>query len=307
MSHLKLFNRSACGQLLLRGPDVPMFLGNLSTNDFKNLPLGAGCPGFFCNPLAKAMFWVAGYHILHEGAHAIWLTTEPGRAEALFKHLDRYLISEAVEIEDVTQDYSQWHIAGPEAKATLDSLFQESLPDLQPYQHLTRALGTYGDISIRARQPLGTLGFDLVFHRTLTEVLKSTMNFRHCSDAEYEQLRIEAGTPAYGQDWDETRFVMEIGGAPAAVSYTKGCYLGQEPIVMSRDRAGHAPRVFVQLHVTSAVPGDKILAGNEDIGQVTSVSGSTALGYVRWKHREPGNMVQIQSQSATVQRVLSED
>jgi folate-binding protein YgfZ len=122
----------------------------------------------------------------------------------------------------------------------------------------------------------------------------------------YEHRRIEAGTPAYGQDWDETRFVMEIGGALAAVSYTKGCYLGQEPIVMSRDRAGHAPRVFVQMQVTSAAPGDKILAGTDDIGQVTSVSGTTALGYVRWKHREPGTVLEIQNQAATVRRVLSE-
>jgi folate-binding protein YgfZ len=282
-----------------------MFLGNLSTNDFKTLPLRAGCPAFFCNPLAKAMFWVAGYHILQDGAHAIWLTTEPGRSEALFKHLDRYLISEAVEIEDVTQVYAQWHLAGFDAKAALDAFFQESLNELQPYQHLTRTLGASGEVSIRASSPLGEPGFDLVFHRTMTDIMMTKLNIPHGDAAEYEHRRIEAGTPAYGQDWDETRFVMEIGGAPLAVSYTKGCYLGQEPIVMSRDRAGHAPRVFVQLQVTTALPGDKVFVGTDEVGQVTSMSSATALGYVRWKHREPGTVVQIQDQPATVKRVLS--
>ena len=273
-----------------------MFLGNLSTNDFKTLPLGAGCPAFFCNPLAKAMFRVAGYHVQHDGADAVWLTTEPNRAEALLKHLDRYLISEAVEIEDVTRQYAMWHLVGDGAKDVFDGM-----PDLQPYQHFYQS-----EVSIRACNPLGEAGYDLVFHRNLTDALRAKLKIPFADAAEYEQLRIEAGTPAYGQDWDETRFVMEIGGAPAAVSYTKGCYLGQEPIVMSRDRAGHAPRVFVQLQVTSAAPGDKILAGTDDIGQVTSVSGNTALGYVRWKHRVPGTVVVINDQIATVRRVLSE-
>jgi tRNA-modifying protein YgfZ len=289
MSQLKLFDRSVCGQLLLRGPDVPMFLGNLSTNDFKNLPLGAGCPAFFCNPLAKALFRVGGFHVLHDGAHAIWLTTEPNRAEALFKHLDRYLISEAVEIEDLTQQYSMWHLVGDGAKELLD------LPELQPLQHLDR-----DGVSIRACSPLGEPGYDLVFHHTR----KPKLNVPLDDTAEYEARRIAAGTPAYGLDWDETRFVMEIGGAADAVSYTKGCYLGQEPIVMSRDRAGHAPRVFVQLNVTSAAPGDKILLGADEIGVVTSVSGTTALGYVRWKHREPGTMVAVKENEAKVVKVL---
>jgi tRNA-modifying protein YgfZ len=90
------------------------------------------------------------------------------------------------------------------------------------------------------------------------------------------------------------------------VSYSKGCYLGQEPIVMSRDRAGHAPRAFVRLTLSGEPPavGAEILAFEEAAGAVTSstktAGGSVALGYVRWKHREPGTVLTVDGKTAVV-------
>ena len=125
----------------------------------------------------------------------------------------------------------------------------------------------------------------------------------------YHTLRIEAGRPYYGIDIDENRFVMEVGGAERAVSYSKGCYLGQEPIVMARDRAGHAPRSFVQLKFPkgSDIPANaKLFLGTDEIGLVTSACQSPrwhatlALGYVRWKHREPGTVVEAETADGRV-------
>src|SRR5262245_64682433 len=108
-----LFDTSSAGKLELTGPDAPMFLGNLCTNDVKNLPLGGGCEAYFCDSRAKVQFQSRIYHVrLGDGQHAMWVETTPGRNAELVKYLDRYLISEQVEIADVTDQFGQMHLAG---------------------------------------------------------------------------------------------------------------------------------------------------------------------------------------------------
>src|SRR5688500_25985 len=116
-----LFDTSAAGKLEVSGPDAPAFLSNLSSNDIKDLPLGGGCETYFLDPRAKALFAAWAYHVLLDGQrHAIWLETTPGYGEKLLRHLDKYLISEAVELSDVTGRFAQFHLAGPAAKAVLE-------------------------------------------------------------------------------------------------------------------------------------------------------------------------------------------
>lgn len=302
-----LFDTSTAGKLRLTGPDAPSFLSNLSTNDIKALPLGGGCETYFCDHRAKTLFQAWVYHILLPNKeHALWLETTPGRNEALFKHLDRYLISEQVEIEDVTAAFGQQHLAGPSAKALLEKVTGGPLPELAEFQHLERIIADV-QCSIRRRDPLGFPGYDIVCEAGDVVRVRDAIGFWE-SPQLYERLRINAGTPLYGPDIDENRFVMEVGNAQRAVSYSKGCYLGQEPIVMSRDRAGHAPRAFVKFTLDGDPPavGAKILAGDEEAGAVTSAAyrtggeGSVALGYVRWKHREPGTRLSIDGRPAEV-------
>src|SRR5207253_2575304 len=133
-----LFDTSDAGKLVLTGPDAPMFLGNLSTNDIKNLPLGGGCEAYFCDSRAKVQFQTWIYHVLLAGEHALWVETTPGRNEALAKYLDRYLISERVEIADRTADCAQFHLAGPRSKSILEKFLGESLSELPEFAHLER-------------------------------------------------------------------------------------------------------------------------------------------------------------------------
>jgi glycine cleavage system aminomethyltransferase T len=115
-----LFDTSATGKLELTGPDAPMFLGNLCTNDTKNLPLGGGCEAYFCDSRAKVQFAAWIYHVrLGDGRHAMWVETTAGRNEELLKYLDRYLISEQVEVADVTERFAQFHLTGPKAAEVL--------------------------------------------------------------------------------------------------------------------------------------------------------------------------------------------
>jgi folate-binding protein YgfZ len=307
-----IFDTSSAAKLLLTGPDAPMFLGNLSTNDIKSLPLGGGCETYFCDHRAKALFQAWVYHVrLHDDRHALWVETTPGRNEALFKHLDRYLISEQVEIEDVTTRFSQMHVAGPNAKAVLEAALGDPLPDLAEFQHLERTFGANASCSIRRRDPLGVPGFDVVCLPERADGVRRMLTAAGAAPAgadTYETLRIEAGTPVYGIDFDDTRFVMEVGKVERAVSYSKGCYLGQEPIVMARDRAGHAPRAFVAMKLPGDPPaaGTKVLLGDEEVGAITSstnspqLGASVALGYVRWKHREVGTQFTVNGQPAEV-------
>jgi folate-binding protein YgfZ len=307
-----VFDYSHAAKLQLTGPDAPLFISNLSTNEIKALPLGGGCETYFCDPRAKALFQAWVYHVrLHDGRNALWLETSPSRNEALFKHLDRYLISEQVEMEDMTTRFAQMHVAGPTAKAVLEAALADTLPDLVEFQHLERTFGSNATCSIRRRDPLGVPGYDVVCWNEPAEGVWRMLTAAGATPAglkTYEQLRIEAGTPVYGIDFDETRFVMEVGKVERAVSYSKGCYLGQEPIVMTRDRAGHAPRAFVALKLLGEPPptGSKIILGAEEVGVTTSATrsprlgASVALGYVRWKHREVGTVFIVNDYPAEV-------
>jgi folate-binding protein YgfZ len=97
---------------------------------------------------------------------------------------------------------------------------------------------------------------------------------------ELEPLRIEAGTPAWGKELDEIVLPAEAGLDETHISFTKGCYPGQEPVARLHFR-GHPNRVLRRLEVESASPGDEIVFDDKTVGRVTSAVPGTALGYVR--------------------------
>jgi folate-binding protein YgfZ len=303
-----LFDTSAAGKLELTGPDAPMFLGNLCTNDTKNLPLGGGCEAYFCDSRAKVRFAAWIYHVkLGDGRHAMWVETTAGRNADLVKYLDRYLISEQVEIADVTDRFAQFHLAGPRAAEVLVKAIGEAIPDLPEFAHMERTFGATATCSIRRRDHLGVPGFDIVCLKERSEGVRGLLESSGADKGTretFETLRIEAGTPVYGIDIDAERSVTQVGRFERAVSYSKGCFLGQEPIVMARDRTGHAVRSFLGMKVLEGgplPPGTKLFRDSQDVGVVTSSTFSprlglaVALGYLKWKHQDPGLKLEAQS------------
>lgn len=114
-----------------------------------------------------------------------------------------------------------------------------------------------------------------------------------------EALRIEAGVPKFGVDMDETTIPVEA-GLVSAISYDKGCYVGQETIARIKTY-GHVNRQLVQLALT--VPGEKIFAGEKEVGQITSVNRLgklVALGYVRREFTVSGTKLSVGGQPAEV-------
>jgi folate-binding protein YgfZ len=295
-----VFDRSPAGKVELTGKDAPSFLHNLCTNDIEGLPLGGGCEAYFCDHRAKVLAHVFVYHVLSAGRHAFWLDVTPGFNDKVFKHLDKHLISEAVELVDQTEQFAQLHLAGPRAKAILESALGEPVPDLAEFLHMERTFGSTATCHVRRHDPLGLPGYDLVCRNDRAEGLWRTLQAAGATPAGqqvWETLRIEAGTPVYGIDINEDRFVMEVARALRAVSYSKGCYLGQEPIVMARDRTGFVNRAFLGVKVLEGGPlpaGTKLFREAAEVGLITSsghsprLSAPLALGYIRRGHQEPG-------------------
>ena len=296
-----LWDGSHAAKLRLTGADAPMFLGNLSTNDIKKLPSGGGCETYFCDSRAKVQFQAWAYHLQRgEGRTVLWVETTPGRNADLMKYLDRYLISEQVELADQTEAFAQIHLAGPAARAVLETAVGGPLPDLEEFQHVQRTFGSNAACGVRRHDPLGLPGYNIVCpSESAAGVWRmlATAGATPAGQEAYETLRIEAGTPVFGPDIDANRFVMEVGRAARAVSYAKGCFLGQEPIVMARDRAGHVNRSFSAVKVLDGGPpaaGTKLFRDGQEVGVVTSSTYSprlempVALGYLRWKHQDVG-------------------
>jgi folate-binding protein YgfZ len=277
-----LFDQSHRGKVEVTGSDAASFLNNLCTNDVKGLPAGAGCETFLTTAKAK----VVAYLFLYHAGPAYWLDLAPGTVAAVLKHLDHYLISEQVEFADRSRDYSQIHLAGPKAESVLE---QSS---------------SGGAAQVRRHDLLGMPGFDIVCPRTEVEDLWRQLVQAGAVPAgrqTFEVLRVEAGTPAQGLDIDENTFAPEAGRTAQAICYTKGCYLGQEPIVMARDR-GQVNRTLLGLKLTGGTvpPGSLLYRDGKEVGRVTSsvlaprLGTAIALAYIRRGNQEPGTVVEVE-------------
>lgn len=291
------------GRIEVTGAEAAAFLHNLCTNNTRDMPIGAGCETFFLNQRARILAYLNIYLLqLHDGRPAFHLDLPPGTSEAVLKHLDHFRISEQVEFADRTHEFAQIHLAGPQARMVLERALIDDVPELDEHQHMMRTFGTQTTCSIRKHSPLGEEGYDLVCLNnrvaTVWQML-ARAGARPLGEDAAEILRIEAGTPLFGIDIEENTFAPEVGRTAQAISYTKGCYLGQEPIVMARDR-GHINRLLRGVKLAGIVPhNSKLFAGDQEAGRVTSsiVSprlGTIGLAYVRRQHWEPGTSLTVE-------------
>jgi tRNA-modifying protein YgfZ len=290
--NLKIYDRTLSGKIVVTGKDAAMFLHNLSTNDVKGLAMHHGCIAYFCDRRAKVLGQARIYRGRWKDQDAFWLDTIPGTAEALFTHLDKHWISEQIESQDLSDQYQQFHVTGLELK-NLGLMLPAEVLTLKPYQVL-EFLTASGTTQVRRNDLLGEAGYDLILPNT--ESIAEFAKPATISPAEeFEHRRIAAGTPFIGQDFLVDRFVMEINDALNAVSYNKGCYLGQEPIVMSRDRAGHVNRMLMRVKCVEEMEfpvSSELKIGEMIVGQTTkSHSQGLGLAYIKRGHQDAGTVV----------------
>ncbi len=307
-----LFDMSAQTWIELAGPEARPFLHNLCSNDVKNLPEGSGCEAFLTTAKARVVAHVFINHVRPGEQPVLWLETVPGQAEILAKHLNRYIVSEQVEVFDRTNALRLHRVVGPRAQAIVEALFARPLGNLKHLQHEVVHLADASTVLLRRFDALSLPAFDVISQRDASSwTEKCGVPFAEIEL--HEILRIEGGLPAFGKDIDENRLVMEIGRTATAISYTKGCFLGQEPIVMARDR-GQVNRQLVGIKFSagaSVPPGARLFKADQEVGQVTSSARSPrldqgiALAYLKRGHQEPGLDVVIEPGSDGRQAVVA--
>jgi folate-binding protein YgfZ len=301
-----LFDLSSRGKVEVTGADAEAFLHRLCTNDLRGMPVGAGCEAFFSNATARALFHVRIYHVLlHNGQDAFWIDTDPGQNEALLRHLDRYAISDAVEFADRTAEFRMMHLAGPSAKSVLEKALMDEVPELESLQHMVRTFGTSAHAHVRRNDLLALPGYDILCLQPLAETVRGLLERAGATPAgpeTFEQLRVEAGLPAHGHETDDNRFIVELGRIPQTISYAKGCFPGQEPVVMARDR-GAVQRTLLGVKLSGSQPapeGTKLVKDGKEVGATTSSVVSPTLGtpvalaYVRRGFQTPGTVLEVE-------------
>lgn len=255
--------------LELRGPDAERFLQNLSTQDVRRE--GAWYTAF-CNRTGR----MQGVARVLKFPDRFVLSTE---VPELREHLAKYIIMDRVEIIEAGVSTG---LAGPGAP---EALRRAGLPDdLAPGQH-------------RAT-PTGWVARWDQWEEPEYELFGATVEAPPADPIALEARRIARGFPRWGVDMGPEHLPMESGLTGPAVSYGKGCYVGQEVILRVRN-FGKLPQEFRLLEFAEGgppAPGTPIDEG----GVVTSATGRLALGYVKKSHVEPGSVVTVAGRKATV-------
>jgi folate-binding protein YgfZ len=282
--------------LSITGSDRISFLNAFCTNNVKALQPGSGCEAFITNPQGKTL----GHVLIFCEQDQLVLDTAPGQAGELIAHFDKYVISEDVQFVDRTSDLCDILVAGSTAAEMLASLASSEVPtDLLSHiaviitgmPAVVRRVEYAGPASFFVQSPIAGLS---EMQQSLTAA-----GAAGCDAAAVESARLEAGFPLFGRDITSDNLPQEIGRDARAISFTKGCYLGQETVARI-DALGHVNRQLVGLKfVSEMVPpdGTALLANEKEVGQITSAAWSPALeaplalGMVRRAHMKPGTQL----------------
>jgi folate-binding protein YgfZ len=292
-----LFDRSDRGKLALAGTGAAEFLQGQVTNDVQGLEPGTGCYAAFLTPKGKML---GDLRILDAGEEVL-LDTERSALQELFNMIRRFRVGYDVEVHKRTLERGLLSLIGPQAIALAGGV------DLSDEEHAHRATELAG-VAVRAIRT--DVGVDLLVEDAgATEALAAALRDAGAapvSEAAVECLRIERGRPRYGIDLDDTVIPQEAGLNARAVSFTKGCYVGQETVARLHYR-GKPNRSLRGLALSSpAHVGDELTLGERPVGRLGSVSvsprfGPIALALVR-REAENGAVVAVGEEgvSATV-------
>jgi len=288
-------------RLCLAGADRARFLHGQVTNDVKGLRVGEGCYAALVTAKGKMESDLNIYCLPDE----LLLDFEPGLAAKISQRLERYVIADDVQIIDIAPNYGLLSVQGPKSESVIRALgITDELPG-KPFGFVRKTETAFGEIHLINQPRLATSGFDLLVEVNEVEKVKreliagaKTAGGCVCGWEAFEIARIEAGIPRYGADMDETINPLEAGLENRAISFNKGCYIGQE--VLSRIRTysevGKALRGLWLADDLDRLPvkGDKLFHGGKEAGLITSTTASlrlkanVALGYVKREVNQPG-------------------
>jgi tRNA-modifying protein YgfZ len=265
-----LLDRSERGKLALTGADATGFLQGQVSNDVESLTPGAGCYAAFLTPKGKML----GDVRILDADDELLLDTERSTLQALFNMIRRFSIGYQVELHKRTLECGLLSLIGPEAARLAGA---DGLPS-DEHAHMPLSIG-----GIQARAIRTDVGLDLLCEASDTDGLRVALEDAGAiavGEAAAECLRVERGRPRYGIDLDDTVIPQEAGLNERAVSFTKGCYVGQETVARLYYR-GKPNRQLRGLRLTGAAePGEELLSEGRPVGRLTSVVESPRFGAI---------------------------
>lgn len=292
---------SSRGRICLTGADRVRFLHGQVTNDVKKLRAGEGCYAALVTAKGKMESDLNIFCLQDE----LLLDFEPGLTEKISQRLEKHVVADDVQIVDVAPLYGLLSVQGPKADVVISSvsLFSE-LPGKE-FQSKKISDAALGEVYLMNHPRLGLAGFDLFvptgsLDAATEKLIAAARRVGGCACGldSFEAARIEAGIPRFGADMDETNIPIECGIESHAISYNKGCYIGQE-VINRIHTMGHVNRELRGLRLaddlkTLPAKGEKLFRDGKEVGYVTSaikspaLNANIALGYARREANEIG-------------------
>ncbi|MTJ13743.1 folate-binding protein YgfZ [Anabaena sp. UHCC 0187] len=284
-------DRSHWGLIRVSDDDRLRFLHNQSTNDFQSLKPGQGCDTVMVTSTARTIDLVTGY-VLDD---AVLLLVSPNRRQVLMAWLDRYIFfADKVKLTDVTEEMATLSLIGPQSHAIAEKLGAGELIG-QPYGNHILVDGVMFAVGSGLAAPGYTLILPVAEKQTWWEKILG-LGAVELSDRGWEMLRILQGRPAPDLELTDDYNPLEV-GLWQTVSFTKGCYIGQETIARLNTYKGVKQYLWGIRLNAAAEPETIITIGEEKVGKLTSYTntpdGHFGLGYIRSKAGGVGLKVQV--------------
>ena len=261
-----LFDLSDRAKFRARGNDRIRFFNGQLTNDVRKATDSAAVEAAVLNAKGK----IDAHVFVHVEADSFLVDTEPDVRQSLPARLERYIIADDVAIEDVTDEFSIFHVV-------------TSKPPQIMAKYKTIAALRFGE-----------LGFDVWAEASLHDELSGQLStqFTFCDPDRAEILRIELGIPKWGRELTPEVIPLEANLEQRCVDYEKGCYIGQETISRMKMSGQRSKSLcgLVSLNGSPLSPGMRLIspgADRKDVGWITSATRSErvgreiALGYVK--------------------------
>jgi len=287
------------GRIRVSGSEATMFLNGLITNDVKALAENRWMPAVF--PTVQGRL-IGAVRVIRGSEQSFLIDTETASHEAVLKTISRFTLAGDFKVADVTAETALLTLQGQSAAEILQQVFDASVSDV-PENGVGETTWESVPVTIIRASHTAEDGFDIVIDSSRKAELQQALEAagaQAVGEDTFEILRVEAGIARYGQDIDESNVIPET-NLDDAISYTKGCYVGQEIIVRIKHR-GHPAKKLTGLRFETdqqIEPGAIIRSKeNQEIGRVTSAVisprlGSIGLGFVRYEYLAEGTQVVV--------------
>ena len=288
--------------IALTGADRAAYLQGLLTNDIQALAAGTGCYSAW---LSREGRMLTDMHVL-ASAGMILLDVPAAELDPTLQRLDQFIFSEDVQVASLAESLGTVWVHGPKAAMVIEGAVHGAagLAGWDTYRH--EPVGSQGIVAARIDQ-LGVPGYCLFVEPAAEAQLTAALSAEGATVASADAIdaaRVEAGYPVFGVDMTADTIPLEAGLEDRAISFSKGCYVGQEIIIRVLHRGGgRVARKLVGLRLDRpATRGARVFAGDREVGVITSaavapVLGPIALGYLHRDFAAAGTVVDVDTPS----------